>query len=213
MRRVRVKVCGNMRLQDVEYAAKVGVDALGFIVGFPSSPRNLTPDQAYELMRHVPPFIDRVVVTRDDPSILRKVAEKLPVDCIQIIGDSPYSPSLRELLSDIRLIKVIHVDTYAASRAVEAARHYDAVLLDSVSDGMPGGTGRTHDWLFSRLIVEVVEKPVILAGGLTPENIEEAVRSVKPYAVDVSSGVESKPGLKDPLLVERFVERAKGVPL
>jgi len=215
MRRVRVKICGNTRLQDIKYAAQAGADALGFIVGFQTSPRNLTLDHAYELMKSVPPFIDRVVVTRDDPKVLRKIAERLPADGLQLIGEAPYSQRLREIFRGVTLIKVVHADPkYMISRASEVAKNYDAILVDSAAEGIQGGTGRVHDWMFSRMVAEAVKpKPTILAGGLTPENVEEAVNAVRPYAVDVSSGVESKPGLKDPVKIRMFIENAKMVML
>lgn len=216
MQRPRVKICGNTRREDVEHAVRSGADAVGFVVGFPSSPRNLSVETAESLMRGLPPFVDRVVVTsQDDPDLLRRIAERLPADAVQLIGESPYTPALRRIFRDVRLIRVIHAgsgDTVGA--AVEASQFYDAVLIDSAVKGVPGGTGRMHDWDVSRRVVKDIQPtPLILAGGLNPSNVAEAVSTVRPFGVDVSSGVESAPGVKDHRKVERFIENALRVKL
>ena len=215
MPRVRVKICGNTKREDVEHAIQSGADAVGFIVGFPSSPRNLYIERAADLMKDIPPLVDRVVVTRhEDMSMLRKIAEKLPADAVQLIGEAPYSPELRQIFRNTRLIKVVHAGSYglAMEPAINASKHYDAVLVDTAMQGVPGGTGLVHDWDLSSKIAELIRpKPLILAGGLNPSNVEDAIRAVKPYGVDVSSGVESAPGVKDHHKVERFIENAMRV--
>ncbi len=215
MPRVRVKICGNTKREDVEHAIKSGADAVGFIVGFPSSPRNLYIERASDLMKDLPPLVDRVVVTRqDDMNLLRKIAEKLPADAVQLIGETPYTPELRQLFRNARLIKVIHISSYglAMEPVIEASKYYDAVLVDSGIPGVPGGTGQVHDWDVSRKLAELIQpRPLILAGGLSPSNVEGAIQAVKPYGVDVSSGVESAPGVKDHHKVERFIENAMRV--
>lgn len=212
MPRVRVKICGNTKREDVEHTIQSGADAVGFIVGFPSSPRNLYLERAADLMKDLPPLIDRVVVTRqDDMSLLRKIAEKLPADTVQLIGETPYSPELRQIFRNTRLIKVVHATSYglAMEPAIEASKYYDAVLVDTGLQGVPGGTGLVHDWDISSKVAELIRpRPLILAGGLNPSNVEAAIRTVKPYGVDVSSGVESSPGVKDRHKVERFIENA-----
>jgi phosphoribosylanthranilate isomerase len=214
MGRVRVKICGNTRRADVDHAVKSGVDAVGFIIGFESTPRNLDIEHVHNLIKGLPPFIDKVVVTsQDDPKILKKIAERLPIDAIQLIGETPYTQKLRTLFPDTSLIKVIHSRPESLLQsAIEYSKFYDAILIDSKLENMPGGTGQVHDWILSRKVVDTVRPvPIILAGGLTPINVEEAVKTVQPYAVDVSSGVESAPGVKDHKKVEKFIERVKKV--
>ncbi len=213
MKHVKVKICGNTRREDVEHAVQAGADAVGFIIGFPSSPRNLSVEQAYSLMKDISVFVDRVAVTRqDDTNLLRRIATHLPIDAVQLIGETPYTPELRNIFRDTPLIKVVHVEDEDISQpAIETSKKYDAILLDSKVGNTMGGTGRTHKWALSLKIADAVRpKPLILAGGLNPDNVAEAVRIVKPYAVDVSSGVESAPGVKDHGKVEAFIEQVKG---
>lgn len=213
MKHVKVKICGNTRREDVEHAVQAGADAVGFIIGFPSSPRNLSVEQAYILMKDIPVFVDRVAVTRqDDTNLLRRIAVHLPIDAVQLIGETPYTSELRNIFRDTPLIKVVHVEGEDILQpAIETSKKYDAVLLDSKVGNTMGGTGRTHNWALSLKIADAVRPtPLILAGGLNPANVAEAVRIVKPYAVDVSSGVESAPGVKDHGKVEAFIEQVKG---
>ncbi len=216
MSRVRVKICGNTRREDVERAVQAGADAVGFIIGFPSTPRNLGIEQAYSLMKGLPPLVARVAVTRlDDLNLLRSIAERLPVDAVQLIGGAPYTPKIRRLFPGMRLIKVVHAEPESLLQSArETSKMYDAILVDSKVKGTPGGTGQVHDWALSRVVAEAVRPtPTFLAGGLNPLNVEDAVKTVRPYAVDVSSGVESAPGVKDHSKVEKFVENAKSVRL
>jgi phosphoribosylanthranilate isomerase len=165
-------------------------------------------------MKDIPPSIDRVAVTNeDDQYLLYKIDEKLPITAIQLIGEGSYSQEIREILPDTQLIKVVHAEPGSIIQFVSKfSKDYDTILIDSKTKDIPGGTGLTHDWSLSRKAVTTIHPtPVILAGGLTPQNVEEAVRIVKPYSVDVSSGVESTPGVKDHSKVETFIKRAKGV--
>ncbi len=214
MSRVRVKICGNTSKEDVAHAVQAGADAVGFIIGFPSTPRNLKIDQAYILMKNIPPFIDTVVVTRqDNPKLLKIISEKLHMDAVQLIGETPFTPDLRNLFPEAHLIKVIHMDPARFLKtAYEASMLYDAILIDSKVNDVLGGTGQVHDWTISHKAVNIIKPtPTILAGGLTPSNVEDAIKTVQPYAIDVSSGVESAPGVKDPHKVESFVDNAKRV--
>lgn len=214
MNRVRVKICGNMRREDVEHAVRAGADAVGFIIGFPSTPRNLDIEKAHSLMKDLPPFADKIVVTRqDDQNLLQKIAKRLPIDAVQLIGKTLYTPQLRRIFQDTPLIKVVHAEPEGLIQsASEASKYYDAILIDSKVKNTLGGTGQTHDWALSRRVADKIRPtPLILAGGLNPSNVEEAVKTVRPYAVDVSSGVESAPGVKDHRKVERFIEEAMRV--
>jgi phosphoribosylanthranilate isomerase len=217
LRSVRVKICGITREEDLAVAVAAGADAVGFLVGVPSSPRNLTLERAERLLRQVPIFVDSVVVTAPQ-SIdgLAEICEKLKPTAIQIHGKKSFIASeLREQIKDARLIKTVYVTKDALNEtAIEELKTFDAVLLDSFTKGQYGGTGRVHDWNLSRQIREAVAPlPLILAGGLKPENVKEAVQTVQPYAVDVASGVELQPAVKDHEKVRTFVENAKDIKL
>jgi phosphoribosylanthranilate isomerase len=217
MRKVKVKICGITREEDLAVAVAAGADATGFIVGVKSSPRNLTLERAEKLMSQVPIFVDRVVVTpANSVDPLVKTCETLKPDAVQIHGENPLDASvIRQKIPEARLIKTVYVRTAdAVNDAVKASGSFDAVLLDSFAQGKHGGTGIVHDWELSGRIRRVIEpKPLILAGGLKPHNVENAIRVVQPYAVDVSSGVESSPGVKDPQKIFEFIKNAKEVSL
>ena len=198
---IRVKICGVRRMEDMEAAAKAGADAVGLVVGFPDSPRNLSPDEAKVIRRQAPPFLDIVLVTGGGRLALEDLCSTVEPDAIQVYSD--VEPEFLRELGVKWVIKPVDV-----GEGVEVyAEGYDALLLDSGR----GGTGRTHDWSLSRRIRDSVKIPVILAGGLTPDNVAEAIRAVKPYGVDVSSGVESAPGIKDHRKIASFIRRAKAI--
>jgi len=215
LRSVRVKICGITREEDLAVAVAAGADAVGFLVGVPSSPRNLTLKRAEKLLRQVPIFVDSVVVTApQNIEGLAKICERLKPIAIQIHGKKQLEASeIREIIRNTRLIKTIYVNPEALSETtIKDSKIFDAILLDSFTRGQYGGTGRIHDWKLSRQIREAVAPtPVILAGGLKPENVKEAILTVQPYAVDVASGVELRPGIKDPEKVRAFVENAKEI--
>ena len=217
MRSVRVKICGITREEDLAAAVAAGADAVGFLVGVPSSPRNLTLERAERLLRQVPIFVDSVVVTAPQSiNGLVKICEGLKPTAIQIHGKKNFVASeIRDRIKDSRLIKTIYVKASSLSETViEELKTFDAVLLDSFTKGQYGGTGRVHDWTLSRQIKEAVAPlPVILAGGLKPENVKEAILTVQPYAVDVASGVELRPAVKDHEKIRVFVENAKKIKL
>ena len=217
MRNVRVKICGLTREEDLAVAVAAGADAVGFIVGVPSSPRNLTLERAEMLLSQVPIFVDSVVVMAPKSiKQLVEVCERLKPSAIQIHGKEQLDSSeIREKIKDTRLIKTVYVTESALNEtAIEDSKMFDALLLDSFSKGQYGGTGKVHDWTLSRQIKEAVAPvPVILAGGLKPENVKEAILKVQPYAVDVASGVELSPGVKDHEKVRAFVENAKKIKL
>jgi phosphoribosylanthranilate isomerase len=212
MPRVRVKICGITRKEDLDAAAATGADAVGFVVGVASSPRNIALEKAEKLMRQVPPFVKSVLVTV--PSTLEelvKTCEKLNPDAVQVHGENLFG-AVRDKLPSTLLIGAVKANsTGAVDNAANVAKMVDAVILDSFVQGKHGGTGVVHDWNVSQRIKQVIRpKPLILAGGLNPENVAEAVRTVEPYGVDVSSGVERQPGVKDKLKMIEFVKNAKG---
>ncbi len=201
---VRVKICGVTRLEDALLAVRLGADALGFNF-WPGSKRFLAPAAAREIVRRLPPLVTAVGVfvnaTQDE--LLRAVAAS-GVQVAQLHGDEP--PALCGALP-LPVVKALRVRDAASLDALAA---YDglvgAILLDSPSPGY-GGSGAAFDW--SLAAAAAAARTVILAGGLRPANVAEAVRAVRPFAVDVASGVESAPGLKDGELMRRFIEAAK----
>ncbi len=211
---VRVKICGITREQDLVAAVDAGADAVGFVVASPLSPRNLTYERAKDLIKNVPVFVDSVVVTvTSNVDELIRICNTLRPSALQIHGNNlPDAEKLRSMLPGIRLIKAINVrEILDAERLKHSVSGFDAILLDSLVGGY-GGQGKVHDWEISRKVVEhLYPKPVMLAGGLTPKNVADAVRIVRPYAVDVSSGVEIDPGIKDRRKIFEFIKNARGV--
>lgn len=211
---VRVKICGITRKEDLDNAANAGVDAVGFVVGVASSPRNLSLDKAERLIRQVPPFVKSVLVTV--PRSIDDFAEykKLNADAIQIHGENLHAvASIRFKLPNTLLIGAVNAEFANNLDAISrAAKLFDAVLIDSFTEGRYGGTGLVHDWELSKRVKQVIKpKPLILAGGLNLKNVAEAINIVKPYAVDVSSGVEQQPGIKSHQKIVEFIRNVKGV--
>jgi phosphoribosylanthranilate isomerase len=213
MSRVRVKICGITSTKDLQIAVDAGADAIGFVVDVPQSPRNLPVNKAKDIIKFAPIFVETVIVTvPKDLSHLEKIHKELNPSTMQIHGLNQRYKEIRKSLPDTHLIGAIQAESQAVTNAREAANILDAVLLDSHVPGKYGGTGMTHDWELSKLVREAIHpKPLILAGGLKPENVKEAIQLVKPYAVDVSSGVESQGGVKDRKKVFEFVKNAKEV--
>ncbi len=201
---VRVKICGLTRAQDVQAACDAGADALGFVF-YAKSPRNVSIATAAELVRRLPPFVQSVgLFVNAEPGWVASVLEQVPLDLLQFHGDESPADCARHGRPYIKAVRV-NQDTdllkYAAD--FDAAR---GLLLDAFVPGVPGGTGERFDWT---LIPENLPRPVILSGGLHPDNIDEAVRRVRPWAVDVSSGVEASKGIKDPHKMAQFIAKAK----
>ena len=198
--RTRVKICGITRSEDGAYAARCGADAIG-LVFYPASPRAVDGGRATAIVRALPPFVTVVGLFVDpEPAWVRRVLADVPLDLLQFHGDEP--PELCGAFGRPYL-KAMAVREGVDLRAW-ARRHGDAcgLLLDSYHPALRGGTGTTFDW---SQVPPDLGKPVVLAGGLTPENVAEAVRKVRPYGVDVSGGVESEKGIKDPDRVAAFM--------
>lgn len=212
---VRVKVCGITTAEDAWTAIDLGVDALGFLVGLlHESEDELSAHDAGKIVEGLPPFIGTTLVThRADPADVRDLVGHVRPQVVQLHGAYPLEriSALREAFPAVKIIKAVHVDGEASiAAALEAARHADAVLLDSRTPTRIGGTGLTHDWSISRRIREALATtPVILAGGLTPDNVADAIERVQPYAVDVNSGVSLRRGKKSPPLIEAFMRAAR----
>ncbi|MEM3692990.1 MAG: phosphoribosylanthranilate isomerase [Candidatus Bathyarchaeia archaeon] len=218
MRAVKIKICGITREEDLKMVCSLGADAVGFVVGVPSSPRSLSPDKAKGLLELVPEPVKRILVTATGGLDLEdafELCESLRPDALQIHGEKGEEfRGLKGKLPGTLLVRALSIkpgsELEALKKALREARFFDALLLDSFAAGRPGGTGIVHDWGISRRIKEAIyPKPLILAGGLKPENVREAIERVMPYAVDVSSGVEEKPGVKDPRKVEAFIRNAR----
>jgi phosphoribosylanthranilate isomerase len=207
---VRVKICGLTREADVDSAVSMGADAVGFISGFPASPRNVSLERAGELAARVPPFVSAVLVTTEETILKEEPAvRKTGIRTIQLYGDGIDPVRVSGSLG-VRLIRPYLVRSEETYPAKEASLGFDALLTDTYRAGRQGGTGITSDWEVCRRIREtILPVPMILSGGLRPENVAEGIRLVRPFAVDVSSGVEISPGVKDPDKIAEFIRRAR----
>jgi phosphoribosylanthranilate isomerase len=206
----RVKVCGTTTHEDLDAVVEAGADAVGFIVDVSvDTPREIPAKRAVELARAAPPFVTTVLVTMpESPEETVELASRVQPDVVQVHGE--LTPGDLAFLS-----AKVHGDVVKAV-SPESAPAYDtiadALLVDSLDADGAGGTGETHDWERTRGLVETLDSPVVLAGGLTPDNVAEAVETVRPFGVDVASGVESGPGRKDADAVSAFVRAAGGRP-
>ena len=211
---VRVKICGNRSIEDLNLAVEAGADAVGFIVGtrYPSED-SLDPSVAQNYVKCTSPFVNTVLVTHlVEANEILTLHARVSASIIQLHNelDPREIQRVKKERPTIPLIKAIPVENESAiERARAYAPYVDAVLLDSRTADRIGGTGVTHDWTISRRIVAVVSKPVILAGGLTPCNVENAIKTVQPYGVDVNSGVEDAEGKKERTKLREFVRLAK----
>lgn len=211
----RIKICGVTSAKDAQLAALAGADAIGLNF-FPQSKRFIDVPAAEKLVKVIPPKVTRVgIFVNATPPEVIETADRLQLGWIQLHGDEPpeFLQSLvgRQVIRAFRLqgSDISPVRDYLA-RCEELQRKPDAFLLDVARPGEFGGTGHTLDWKsLAELRDQLRQAPLILAGGLTPFNVTEAIASVRPDAVDVASGVESKPGTKDLLLVRAFVTSAK----
>ncbi len=196
----RVKICGITNLADAQTAAAAGADALGFNF-YEKSPRCLTVAAAAKISRELPPFVMRVGVFVNAPEdeVLRAIGE-CGLGLLQFHGDEPPDFCTQFGLMSMKAIRIR--DT--ASLQELPKYQTDAYLLDAFSPEARGGTGETFNWDLA-IEAQKLGKPIFLAGGLTPENVADAVRRVRPFAVDVASGVESSPGRKDPQKVRDFI--------
>ena len=199
----RIKVCGITNSEDAFYAVRLGAAALGFVF-YEKSPRFVTPAKAREIIKQLPPFVTKVgVFVNAEADYLREARSTAGFDVFQFHGDE--TPEFCAAFGE-GYIKAIRVKDASSLDAVELY-DTDAFLFDTYSPDAYGGTGENFSWdvLSGR---KLGDKFVILSGGLTPENVRDAIQAVNPYAVDVSSGVESSPGIKDHLKLKRFMEAA-----
>jgi phosphoribosylanthranilate isomerase len=201
---VRVKICGITREQDLHAACDAGADALGFVF-YEKSPRHVTSATAAALVRELPPFVQSVgLFVNATPAFIETVLKTVSLDLLQFHGDETPSDCARYGRPYIKAVRVNpDTDLLKCAADYETAR---GLLLDAYVPGVPGGTGERFDW---RLIPEAIPKAVILSGGLTPDNVADAVEQVRPWAVDVSSGVELAKGIKDAHKIAQFIAKAK----
>lgn len=206
MQNTRVKICGITQLQDALHACHMGADAIGFVF-CEKSPRNIDTIIAAKISNALPPFVTSVALFMDQDEVkVRQVLEEVPIDCLQFHGneDAAYCRSFNR-----PYIKAIAMDEESDLKQF-VNEYHDArgLLLDSHVTGEVGGTGKTFNW---DLITQDIGMPLILAGGLTVDNVADAIKKTHPYAVDVSSGVEREKGLKDAELVSAFINEVKNV--
>jgi phosphoribosylanthranilate isomerase len=204
---VRVKVCGVTTLDDALVAAVAGADALGFNF-WPESPRYLEPARAAEIVALLPPFVTAVgVFVNEPPRSVERMAQAAGVRAVQLHGDEP--PQDVEMLAatGLTVVKAFRVGRQFRAQTLKHYASAGAFLLDASVKGKRGGTGKSFDWKKARGANRFGR--VLLAGGLTVENVAEAVQAAQPFGVDVCSGVESKPGVKDHARVREFIRAAK----
>jgi phosphoribosylanthranilate isomerase len=202
---VKVKICGITNLEDALMAVEAGADALGFVF-FQGSSRFITPENVAAITCHLPPFVQTVgLFVNEESAMVNSVADNCGLDIVQLHGEeSPdYCRAVRRrIIKAFRVKDAFSLDTISDYRVA-------GWLLDTWSPVAHGGTGTTFNWDIAAYAA--ASRPIILAGGLTPENVAEAVVTVRPYAVDVSSGVESAPGKKDAGLVRRFIKATRSL--
>lgn len=205
VQRTRIKVCGMTEQKDIDLAVGAGVDALGFIF-VAESPRRVEPDQVRDLIRSVPPLVDTVgVFVNEDPDLVTDIVKYCGLTMVQLHGKEPVDYC--ELMP-VRVLKSFAVGKDEVTPTIE---HYEnavqGYLLDTYHGKMAGGTGMSFDW---RIVENLnIPGPVFLAGGIGPETVAEAIKTVRPFAVDVNSGVEIEPGKKDPDKIHALIEAVR----
>ena len=209
----KVKICGITNEEDALKAAILGADYLGFLVEISFAEDKVTRKQAKNIIRKLPLEITPVFVTylqKAKPII--EIAKEIKPNIIQLHNDISLEEigKIRKELKEIKLTKTISViGKNSIKEAKKYEKYIDYILLDTKSGKKKGGTGKVHNWDISRKIVKSLKKPVFLAGGLNPDNVQKAIEKVKPYAVDTNSGVKLKAGKKDYKKLELFIKRAK----
>lgn len=210
---VKIKICGITCAQDATWAANLGADFIGLNF-YQDSPRKVSPQNAIEILKEIPPFVSSVAVfVNEDSKNIVKLIKKLNVALIQLHGEETveYCRQLKEAVPGIKIIKAFKIKDKSI---LETMKQYleiaDYFLLDAFVEDMAGGTGVTFNW---DLAIKVKEfgKSIFLAGGLTPENVQEAGDKVKPFAMDVASGVEHSPKRKDYDKMKEFIAKAKNL--
>ncbi|MBF7141364.1 MULTISPECIES: phosphoribosylanthranilate isomerase [Pseudomonas] len=201
---VRSKICGITRPEDAIVAAQAGADAIGLVFYAPS-PRAVNVQQAREIIRALPPFVTVVgLFVNASACEINETLDAVPLDLLQFHGDESPEQCSGYHRPYIKALRVRPGDNLEA--ACERYGSASGLLLDAFVEGVPGGTGLAFDW---NLVPAALPKPIILAGGLTPENVSEAIERVRPFGVDVSGGVELSKGIKDAHRVQAFVKAVR----
>ena len=201
--RIKVKICGTTSLKDAFLAVESGADAIGFIF-YKMSPRNISQKEAKEIILQLPPFIEAVgVFVNETSDKINRIAEQCKLNSIQLHGEE--SPALCRRVKR-KVIKAFRVKNADSLKSI-ASYDVSGFLLDSYNDGSKGGSGQVFDWNLALRVKK--QGPVILAGGLNPYNVFTAIHRVKPYGVDVCSGVEKSPGIKDHEKIREFIKSVR----
>ena len=199
----KVKICGITNYKDASKSVDSGADALGFIF-YKNSKRFIDPQEAYNIIRQLPPFVTKVgVFVNSSYREIIKITGDLAINTIQLHGDESPDFCARFKHTVIKALRIKDTEDLGEVDSFPAR----AILFDTYSDKDYGGTGNTFDWNILKKLK--TEKKTILSGGLNPDNVGEAIKTVRPYAVDVSSGVEKSPGIKDHKKIQRFIEAVK----
>lgn len=206
-----VKICGLTNWDDAELVASSGANALGFI--FAASKRQISPQKAKEIISYLPRDLEKVGVFMDqDSREVRKIAEYCSLTGLQFHGNEP--PQYCKDFKDFTVIKAFRVNTERGWQGIATyikTKSVDRILLDTYVPGVPGGTGKTFPWNLVNSRKNWEEIPLIIAGGLNPENVAIVIREVKPFGIDVGSGVEREPGKKDEQKIKQFIHEVKKV--
>jgi phosphoribosylanthranilate isomerase len=219
MMSIRVKICGIRTLETAQYAAQLGADALGFVF-YDKSPRNILPEDAYRIIRFLPPFVNKVGVFVDqNPDEIESIVQRTGLDTIQLHGDlnekaAGMIAGLRERLK-LPIILAVRVDSIGEKLidsligSFQTENGPDAYLLDKKDAGLLGGTGKTVqlEKVTSESARKFLQSRIILAGGINPDNVKSILSRIKPFGIDVSSGVEIEKGIKDKKLIESLLSR------
>ncbi len=205
----KIKICGITNTEDALKAVELGVDALGFI--FAPSPRRVESREVAEIIRDLPPTVIKVgVFVNANLEEIEKISKDCRLDALQLHGKetAAYCDKLNEIFS-VRLIKTFHL---REEKDLEKISDYNTkiICLDSYSEDKVGGTGKIFNWDLAKRAKKFAKK-IILSGGLNPDNVQEAIAEVQPWMVDVSRGVEEKPGKKDEQLMREFIRKARGI--
>ncbi|MQA53390.1 phosphoribosylanthranilate isomerase [Pseudomonas piscis] len=204
MSAVRSKICGITRIEDALAAVAAGADAIG-LVFYAKSPRAVNVQQARAIIAALPPFVTTVgLFVNASRCELGEILDAVPLDLLQFHGDESAAACEGYHRPYIKALRVKAGDDIAA--ACQAFPGASGILLDTYVEGVPGGTGEAFDW---SLVPQGLSKPIILAGGLSADNVALAIAQVRPYAVDVSGGVEQSKGIKDPARIQAFMQAVR----
>ena len=199
---MKIKICGFTNAQNANQAAMLGIDAIG-LVFYDQSLRNVGVETALQIVNALPPFINRVgLFVNADSSFIDEVLCEVPLDTLQFHGDESAAECRQYAMPFIKALRV-NQETNIIKMA-EEYHQASGLLLDAFNKDTYGGTGESFDWSLAKVDIDL---PIILAGGLNPNTVAEAIKQVNPYAVDVSSGVESEPGIKDIDKIRKFIQR------